>query len=128
MMDNHEDVVAYMKCPRAEDEAAQEGFLDSVSKDGIAGWAWDRRDPKEPLRIEILDGEAVVVTVVGDRFRNDLAQQRKGDGHHSFQCAIPTTLRDRRPHMIQARVEGSGVRLGGAWELLIDATGPRVRQ
>ena len=124
MMDNHEDVVACVKRPRTEDEAAQEGFLDSVSEDGIAGWAWDRRSPTQPLRIEILDGAEVITSVLGDGFRNDLAQQGKGDGRHGFGCELPTRLGDRHRHVIQARVEGSGVCLGGAWAVSLGAAGP----
>ena len=123
-MDNHEDVVACVKRPRTEDEAAQEGFLDSVSEDGIAGWAWDRRSPTQPLRIEILDGAEVITSVLGDGFRNDLAQQGKGDGRHGFGCELPTRLGDRHRHVIQARVEGSGVCLGGAWAVSLGAAGP----
>jgi GT2 family glycosyltransferase len=60
------------------------GNLDRVGYDEIAGWVWDADHPAEPVDIEILDGDAVVLKVTADQFRPDLADAGVGNGYHGF--------------------------------------------
>jgi O-antigen biosynthesis protein len=60
------------------------GNLDRVSFHEIAGWVWDPENPQQPVDIEILDGDVVVLKVVADQLRSDLADAGIGTGHHGF--------------------------------------------
>jgi GT2 family glycosyltransferase/glycosyltransferase involved in cell wall biosynthesis len=60
------------------------GNLDRVSFDEIAGWVWDADHPEQPVDIEILDGDVVVLKVSADQLRSDLADAGMGTGHHGF--------------------------------------------
>ncbi|MGA3004646.1 MAG: glycosyltransferase [Acetobacteraceae bacterium] len=60
------------------------GNLDRVSFDEIAGWVWDADHPEDPVDIEILDGDVVVLKIAADQFRPDLADAGMGTGHHGF--------------------------------------------
>ena len=65
-------------------EAQAFGNLDRVSYDEIAGWVWDPKHPDEPVDIEILDGDVVVLKVSADQHRPDLAEAGLGRGNHGF--------------------------------------------
>jgi GT2 family glycosyltransferase/glycosyltransferase involved in cell wall biosynthesis len=60
------------------------GNLDRVSFDEISGWVWDAAHPEQPVDIEILDGDVVVLKISADQFRSDLADAGMGTGHHGF--------------------------------------------
>src|SRR5258708_7296094 len=54
------------------------------SCDEFAGRVWDAPPPHEPVDIEILDDDVVVLKVSADQFRPDLADAGMGTGHHGF--------------------------------------------
>ena len=60
------------------------GNLDRVGFDEISGWVWDPEHPEQPVDIEILDNDVVLLRVAADQFRADLAEAGMGTGHHGF--------------------------------------------
>jgi len=62
--------------------------VDAVEGRRIYGWAWDRANPSERLRIEIRDAEKVVAAVTADRPRPDLKANGIGDGLYAFEASL----------------------------------------
>jgi membrane protein involved in D-alanine export len=87
--------------------ASYEGTLDSIDADAIQGWVWDQDQPDVPLRVDIYDGEKVVVTVVADKFRDDLYAANKGNGRHGFSLPLPAVFKDGQPHSVSVKVSGT---------------------
>lgn len=84
--------------------AGYQGFLDRVDAEAIRGWAYDPRQPDQPLEVDIYDGHVRLATVPADGLRQDLLLAGKGNGRHSFSLPTPGCLRDDRPHLVGARV------------------------
>ncbi len=96
--------------PAAKQSAEATGFEGALHyKDPktFRGWAWDRRAPDLPVKVDIYDGETLLGTVTSDVYRPDLLKAGKGDGKHGFVYPIPSGLRDGRPHLIRARISGT---------------------
>ncbi|MCC7046225.1 MAG: hypothetical protein IT562_05890 [Alphaproteobacteria bacterium] len=64
------------------------GFLDAVDGQRVFGWAWDRANAAERLRIEIRAGDALAADTVADRPRPDLKANGIGDGAHAFEAML----------------------------------------
>jgi hypothetical protein len=60
------------------------GNVDRFDHDEIFGWAWDGIHPDEPIDIEILDNDAVILKLRADQFRTDLLTAGLGNGYHGF--------------------------------------------
>ena len=60
------------------------GNVDQLTRDLISGWAWDPARPDEPITVEVVDGDEVIVTVMADIPRPDLIPAGIGDGAHAF--------------------------------------------
>ncbi|MCC6468565.1 MAG: hypothetical protein IT563_09600 [Alphaproteobacteria bacterium] len=73
------------EAPRPNDIA---GFLDALDGRRVFGWAWDRANPAERLRIEIRVDDAVAADTVADRPRPDLKANGIGDGAHAFEAML----------------------------------------
>jgi hypothetical protein len=65
-----------------------EGFLDAVENDTIFGWAWNRGDPNQRLKVEVRDGNRALASIVADHPRSDLAANGIGDGRHAFTATV----------------------------------------
>jgi len=90
------------------------GNIDFIDHDEISGWAWDPARPDEPIDIEILDGDVVVLTVRADLYRADLVNGKIGDGFHGFQLrniggALPLSR-----HLVRVRRASDGLDLPGS--------------
>jgi hypothetical protein len=85
--------------------------LDSADNKVIQGWAWDPQQPDTPLEVEIFDGKTLLGKVTADRFRKDLADNRKGNGRHGFAFPTPASLKDGRPHSVRATISGTEIEL-----------------
>jgi hypothetical protein len=72
--------------PRPSDIA---GFLDALDGRRVFGWAWDRANPDDRLRIEIRLDDAPVADTVADIARPDLKTNGIGDGAHAFEATLP---------------------------------------
>jgi hypothetical protein len=83
------------------------GSLDVVTGEQIAGWAWNPTQPDTPIKVDILDGDKNLTTVLADQPRDDLLKEKKGNGKHGFSIATPASLKDGKPHTIRAKVQGT---------------------
>jgi GT2 family glycosyltransferase/glycosyltransferase involved in cell wall biosynthesis len=79
------------------------GNLDRVSFEEISGWVWDAEHPHQPVDIEILDGNVVVLKVTADQFRPDLADAGMGTGHHGFTIRNVGGVLPLSRHVIRVR-------------------------
>jgi hypothetical protein len=75
----------------------------------LDGWCWSPGRPDERLLIEILDGDAIAISLVADRFRDDLPARGIGDGRHGFQTRLPDHPPGAGGRLIHARERVSGV-------------------
>lgn len=60
------------------------GNVDALDSQRIHGWAWHPETPDEPIDVEFVVGDAIVLQVTADRFRDDLLAAEVGDGRHGF--------------------------------------------
>ena len=86
--------------------ASVEGFLDVVNADVIAGWAMDTTHPTNPVTVELYDGDALLVSVPANQFRQDLLDAGKGDGYHAFTVPTPARVKDGKSHTIRVTCAG----------------------
>jgi len=87
------------------------GSLDVVNSERISGWLRDEANPEVPVRLEILDGAAVIARITAQRRRLDLERAGFGDGRHGFDFLH--TLDRGEPHAIRIRREADGLELSG---------------
>jgi len=89
-----------------------EGYLDGVNCDFVFGWAWDKRSPYTPIRVDIYDGGNLIASsVMASDFRQDLQSSGKGNGYHAFNYPTPARLKDGQTHSVRVKVSS------GDWEL-----------
>jgi len=71
--------------PQPEPRRPQQvGSMDKVENDEISGWVWDPATPDEPVDVEILDDDKVVLRARAENYRRDLQEVGVGDGRHGF--------------------------------------------
>src|SRR5713226_7700364 len=88
-------------------EGLPTGTLDSADNKVIQGWAWDPQQPDTALEVDIFDGKILLGKATADRFRKDLADNRKGNGRHGFIFPTPVSVKDGRTHSIRATISGT---------------------
>jgi hypothetical protein len=86
------------------------GFLDALDGRRVFGWAWDRANPEERLRIEIRVEDAVVADTVADIARSDLKANGIGDGAHAFETTLPQDCPSLLSVVAVATSPGTGAR------------------
>jgi GT2 family glycosyltransferase/glycosyltransferase involved in cell wall biosynthesis len=93
------------------------GWVDRLSFEQINGWVWDPAHPNEPVNIEILDGDTVVLKIPADQFRADLLEGGKGDGRHGFTVPNVGGILPLSRHRVRVRRASDGWDLPGspAW-------------
>jgi GT2 family glycosyltransferase len=90
------------------------GVIERVDCREIAGWAWDPHHPDDSVDIEILDGDAVVLKIAADVFRDDLVQAGMGNGHHGFKITHLGGIFPLSRHRVGIRRAGDGHDLPGS--------------
>jgi len=60
--------------------AAPIGSVDRFDFTEISGWAWDSETPDQPIEIEIVDGDAIMLRIAADRYRPDLQKTASATG------------------------------------------------
>lgn len=102
--------------PASVEERALSGFIDTVTRTRISGWA--RTDGGDrPVRLRILDRGAVIGELVADLARPDLG------GNIGFSFEIPGGLTPYERHVIEVRRASDQADLGnGPW--VLDQTSP----
>ena len=88
-----------------------EGYHDITNCNGIMGWALDKNRPNDPIKVDLYDGDKVLDTVTADNFRQDLLDNGKGNGKHSFTYILPPFLKDGKPHVIRMKFAGTNTDL-----------------
>ena len=99
------------------------GYVDSVERDRIAGWACELARPDEGVELEVLADGAVIAQVVANRYRGDLAEAGLGRGWHGFEVSIPGGLSPLARHVIAVRRAGDGQELSNSPAVLAPAAG-----
>ncbi|RRA98121.1 putative Ig domain-containing protein [Larkinella rosea] len=96
-----------------------DGFINGADCSTFRGWVWDRNKPNTAISIDILDGAAILATILASEFRQDLLDAGKGNGKHAFFWPIPERLKDGLPHSLSARVTGNSFVLKDSPKTLI---------
>jgi hypothetical protein len=77
-----------------------EGFVDIVDCTTVHGWVRDLNAPEARVVVAIVvDGERIG-TAVANQYRQDLAENGKGDGSHSFTFHLPVWVQNSRDHQV----------------------------
>ncbi len=84
------------------------GSLDRCSASMVAGWAVFPAAPERRAELDIFCGEQFLRHVVADRFRGDLREAGRGDGHCAFHAALPEGLTERDVAALRLEVQGTG--------------------
>ena len=95
------------------------GVLETVRPTVISGWAWNPRTPDTPIEVTILERKTVLAKVVADEYRQDLANDGKGNGRHGFTFTPPASLNDGHTHLIVVLC-GHRPLAGSPWPLNAD--------
>lgn len=98
----------------ATKEPPDKGVLDLVNEKVIEGWAWNRAEPEETVKVDLFDGETLLGTVTADQFREGLLKNGVGDGKHKFSFPTPAVLKDGQPHTVRAIISGTEIELRGS--------------
>ncbi len=98
--------------PSAPAIAVVDGLAEFEPPRRLSGWAWAPDQPSHRVRLEILAGGRLLVTVTAEKARADLQQAGVGDGRYGFEVDLARLLR-RGPHQIQVRPVGSADCLPG---------------
>ena len=93
---------------------AYEGFHDSADCNGIAGWAWDKKQPNATINVDVYVDNDNFSSIVApaNQFRQDLLNVGKGNGFHAFAFSTPSFLKDGHPHSLRVRISNTLVDLG----------------
>jgi hypothetical protein len=93
----------------ARDE--RQSYLDSVTRQRITGWAWDRTRPDQPVMLQVIDNGRLIARVIANRYRADLEQAGIGNGRYGFDLDIPGGLSSLSAHVVhvQYAVDGQDI-------------------
>ncbi|WP_086612073.1 Hint domain-containing protein [Acetobacter indonesiensis] len=87
-----------------------DGCLDEVTRDRVAGWAWNPKTPDEPVALQILDNGQLIASVLANGLRPDV----KATGRNvrcGFDILLPGGLSPFTRHVIEVRGESDGTLL-----------------
>ena len=93
-----------------------EGLLAAIGSEGFEGWAWDPRQPYEPVEVELIANGAVLARGIADQFQMELVQSRIGNGMHAFCLKLDRLPDGPYPLIVSARIAGGGPVLRGQIE------------
>ena len=60
------------------------GVLEKVGDTVISGWAWNEKTPDTPIEIVIMEDKHILGEMTADQYRQDLADEGRGNGRHGF--------------------------------------------
>jgi O-antigen biosynthesis protein len=90
------------------------GSADHADHDQLSGWAWDPARPDDPVDIEILNDDTVVLKVCADQPRADLVQAGAGSGRHGFFLRNLAGVFPLSRHRVRVRRAADGRDLPGS--------------
>ena len=95
-----------------------EGSIEGVREGRLYGWCWLLRMP-EPVTLDVLVDDRLVLTTIADSFRQDLLDAGIGNGRHGYFVPLEE-LRARPDSLIRVRVARYGVELVNSGTRLCD--------
>ena len=103
--------VASIPRTRAGAASLYEGNHEQANCTSIIGWAWNKRQPNKPVKVDIYDAQTLLGTVTADHFRQDLLKAGKGNGRHAFVYFLTPAMQARRSHSIRVMISRTGIDL-----------------
>ncbi|MCX2561550.1 Hint domain-containing protein [Acetobacter farinalis] len=89
------------------------GYVDTVSRDRLTGWAFSPATPDVPVALQVLDNGQLVASVVANALRPDV---RNAGASPTEQCGFdvlfPAMLSPFTRHVLEVRREQDGAMLG----------------
>ena len=95
-----------MAFPGGTRRMAIEGYLDHVSEQGVAGWAFDTENPGAHLTVIIRREGRLIGEARCNIFRPDLLEANVGRGDHAFVYNFATAIAPRDVGHISASIAG----------------------
>ena len=80
------------------------GYLDGADERAINGWCHTDRPFGEPVTLQLIEDGQVLATARANRWRNDLAETRQGDGRCGFEFVPPSCLYDGQEHRLDLQL------------------------
>jgi GT2 family glycosyltransferase/glycosyltransferase involved in cell wall biosynthesis len=90
------------------------GFIEEVQATVIKGWVWDPQTPSQRIRLELIEGETRLATVVASEDRPGLILSGIGDGQHGFSITLDPELLSAGTHILYLRSADTGVAVPGS--------------
>ncbi|KQS30684.1 hypothetical protein [Dyadobacter sp. Leaf189] len=84
-----------------------EGTFEGSDCYKISGWVRDKNNTNTALKVEIMDGNTILSTVVAEKYRADLKSKGLGTGNYGFSIDVPPSLKDGASHSLTVRVKGT---------------------
>ena len=100
------------------------GYIDEIEATVIKGWVWDPQTPSERIRLELIEGETRLATVVASEDRPGLILSGIGDGQHGFSIALDPELLSGGTHILHLRSADTGAEVPGSPIVLEGAAEP----
>ena len=93
---------------------ALQGYIDEANAAAIRGWAWDPEAPGERIRLELVEGDVLLLTTIAGEERPGLVLSGIGDGRHGFDIALGDELLPEGRHVLHLRCAETGAPLPGS--------------
>ena len=78
------------------------GWLDPLACAGIEGWVWDKAHPGDAAGARIYVDDTALFQGEASLYRQDLKNEKIGDGKHAFNVPIPLSFKDGQSHTVTA--------------------------
>jgi hypothetical protein len=95
-------------------DRALQGYIDEANATAIRGWAWDPKAPNECIRLELVEDDAPLLTVIAGESRPGLVLSGIGDGRHGFDIALAGGLLPEGRHVLHLRCAETGAPVPGS--------------
>jgi glycosyltransferase involved in cell wall biosynthesis len=83
-------------------EPGIEGYVESVTRWGAAGWAWAPAAPDASVQVEALLDGTVIGSTIADQVREDTARAGRGTGRYGFIVTFDEPLKGERLPVLRA--------------------------
>ena len=85
----HKALLAAVRLRAATSEHTLTGYIDGTKFDRVIGWAYDTKDPKKRVTVDLYCGGKLISSAVAGQYRADLKAAEIGDGRYGFACEFP---------------------------------------
>jgi len=90
------------------------GYLDSIDGLTVRGWAYNKENPQERVRVVVLVDGKPVAEGIADKCREDLKKAGIGDGCYGFEIKLPESLLDNKQHEVSVVVANTSTHLSNS--------------